>query len=211
MRADRYEQDGIEIGIDKRASAGESIGRGARRCGDDNSIGALRFHEAAVYHEFEFDHARRQPFVQHHVIECEIAAGDLSTPILKSCLQKETRILLVVSCKYLVDACKHFVSSDIREETQPPAIHPDDRYVIRRQDARGMQQGAITADDNNQIGCFGKRIERCHSRARQVFLEAFVESQLVAAFEQMLPETFQQRGKLLVMGFSGDADMIEQG
>ena len=48
-------------------------------------------------------------------------------------------------------------------------------------------------------------------QALEVFLEAFVESQLVAAFEQMLPETFQQRGKLLVMGFSGDADMIEQG
>jgi hypothetical protein len=40
--------------------------------------------------------------------------------------------------------------------------------------------------------------------------EAFVECQLTALLK-MSPETLQQGGELLVMGFPGDADVFEQG
>ena len=132
-------------------ATGQRVGGGAGGRGDYQPIGALPVDETVVDMEFEFDHLRRGTGVHHHVIEGVRPADDLALPLHLG-VQQEAVFPGEMTVQHGRDLGGDFVRHDVGEKAQPAAIHPQHRGIVLGQGARGTEQAAVTADDDDQVG-----------------------------------------------------------
>ena len=82
------------------------------------------------------------------------AAVQLVVAVVYLGFEHEPGVVLVVAGEDLVEGFEHLVVGDVGEESQATAVDPEHAHVRSRQLARRVQQGAVAADDDDQVAAW---------------------------------------------------------
>jgi len=151
VRANGSEHPHVQIRLDDGAAAGQRIGGRAGGGGDHDAIAAVRVDEPAVDGGLEVHGAARFPLVHHHVIEGQ-RANRRRAGMFQARRQQRAAILAVAAIQHRIDILEHRIGADIGQKSQPPAVDAQQRHAMRGDQARRVQQRAVAADGDDEIG-----------------------------------------------------------
>ena len=110
----------------------------------------------AVDQGLEIHGAAGFALVDHHIVEGERPRGGPSAP-LKPRRQERAPVLGILAREYRVDVFQHRIGADVGQESQPPAIDAEQWNRVAGHQARGVEQRAVPADHDHEIGAGGER------------------------------------------------------
>ncbi len=67
-------------------------------------------------------------------------------------------VAAVAALEHVVEAVEHLHGADVGEKAQPAAIDAEQRHVAIIREPRGVQQRAVAADRDQELGAAGERI-----------------------------------------------------
>ena len=131
-------------------------------------------HIDAVDPRFEIEHAAGFPLLQYHVVERQRAGG---VAVCADDARLEQRALVALAAPFEggIDGIEHVLGQYVSQETQPAAIDAHQWHAATRDQARRIQQGAVAANGDDQVGVigdfrFGDAIRQVRGRHERVGL-----------------------------------------
>jgi hypothetical protein len=110
----------------------------------------VRVHVDAVDPRFEIEHAARFPLLEHDVVERE-SADHPSLRIDDACFEHRPFVAFAAAFDGGIDRGEDVLWQDVGEETEPAAVDADERHVAMGDQPGGIEQGAVTADRDDEI------------------------------------------------------------
>ena len=103
----------------------------------------------------EVERAPGLAFLHHHVIE-RVALRQLSGGAVQLRRQERPLVRVQLPGEGRVHRGQHVLRHDVGEEPEAPAVDAEHRHAVARDQARGVQQRAVTADGDDQVGTLAK-------------------------------------------------------
>ena len=168
MRADRREHEHRGGRIDERTAGGEVVGRGARRGGDDEAIGAVFVHARAVGEHRETSHPEDVAGLDDEVVERqgEAAVGEAD-------LKERALLDAEVAAEDGMQRGADVIARVGGEEAELTAVDAEEGHAFEGGGFGDAEEGAVAADHAARVGSF---------EARAADRPAFGEAQRHAGF-----------------------------
>lgn len=151
MRADRRDNQYLQVRIDDGTATGQRIGRGASGTGDDNAVPGVGVDVAAVDPGLKVHHAAGGQLLHDNVVECE-PGGRLDTAAAQGGGEQRASIDHAATIQRRVHTGQDLLRHHIGQEAQAAAIDAQQGHTPGSGQACRVEQGAIPADGDNQLG-----------------------------------------------------------
>ena len=201
MRADGRDHERFQVRLDDRAAARERVGGRAGRARDDDAVAGVRVDVAAVHAGIEVERAAGVVLLHHDVVDRERLRVS-PVRLVQARRQQLPPVGLQLARERRIHPLQHVLRHDIGEEAEAAAIDAEQRHGVARHQARRVQQRAIAADGDHEVG---PRAELGVSDSRDA--RAGHAGRVVLAHQHLDPaarEVRQQRAHAL-----GDARILE--
>ena len=150
VRADRHQYHGFQARIDNRPAAGQRVGGGAGRGGDDQAVGAIGVQKPSVQKGLHIDHSRDIALMDHHIVQ-GVRLADHAAVAHDLGVQQQAAGFAELAVQHAVQPVWDFTGGNIGQKPQPSQVDPQDRHIVVHQRTGGVEHGAIAAHDHHQI------------------------------------------------------------
>lgn len=154
VRTDGRDDEGFDGGMDDGAAGGERVSGGTGGGGDDEAVGAVADDEVVIDGEFEFDHAGESGFVDYGVVEDVLRVEDLAGAE-KFDLEHSADGFGGAAGESFLKGGVEFVNGEAGEKAEAAHVDGEDGETARSGEARGGEESAVTAEDEEQVGLGG--------------------------------------------------------
>ena len=195
----RHEHHARERGY-YRPAVGKRVGRAARRCRDNESVGLVCGQMLAIDAGTDGNHRCRVALQDGHVVEGTVIALDMLA--VGAYLYKSAVLHAVVATVEGIDAAFHIVGPNIGKKAHTAHVHAYDGHLPRAHTTGGLKQCAVTAKGECEVAGwqFGEGLQLmipvCSKRAVGQLKQ---ELTVVAVYGHLRPMT-PEGGKNTVYG-----------
>ena len=155
MRTDRRHDQRIEVRLDDRTAAGQGVGSRAGRARDDDTVAGVGVDISPADPSLEIQHPPGRHLLQHDVVERE-RFRDLAARLAQAGGEQRTFVGLEPALERGIDAAEHVLGHHVGQEPEPSAIDAEKGYAMARDEARRVEQGAVAADRDHEVGAAGE-------------------------------------------------------
>ncbi len=164
-------------------------------------------HESSVDVGLEVQGSPGLELVQDHIVEAE-CAHRRGPPPLEPRREQGAPILRVAPGEHRLDVLQHGARAHVGEKAEPAAIHPEQRHGLTGDEPRRVQERAVAADRDDELGARGER--RFGARQDRVLgkleADAGIDQGRLAARVEVAGEGQHALGDAQILGVSNQRD-----